>query len=205
MQKGLQSGKLTAWKDRRGFGFITSTAGKQQIFLHISEIKDLTRRPQVGDAVYYYTIIKDGKLRAQNAFILGARRKPKPFNQDNSNKTFARFLWQALTLSAFPVICSMYLFISTQNIGPLVLYPVVSIITFLAYADDKNRAQTNRWRTPESSLHLLEVLGGWPGGFIAQKKLRHKNRKTSYQAVFWLIVALHYIGWMVWLGWSLTG
>jgi uncharacterized membrane protein YsdA (DUF1294 family) len=34
----------------------------------------------------------------------------------------------------------------------------------------------------------LELLGGWPGAFLAQRWLRHKCSKGSYQAVFWLIV-----------------
>jgi hypothetical protein len=41
---------------------------------------------------------------------------------------------------------------------------------------------------PEARLHLLELLGGWPGAFLAQRRLRHKCSKHSYQVVFWLIV-----------------
>jgi uncharacterized membrane protein YsdA (DUF1294 family) len=37
-------------------------------------------------------------------------------------------------------------------------------------------------------LHLLDLLGGWPGGFLAQRRLRHKCSKGSFQFVFWLIV-----------------
>lgn len=37
-------------------------------------------------------------------------------------------------------------------------------------------------------LHLLELLGGWPGAFLAQRRLHHKCSKGSYQFVFWLIV-----------------
>jgi uncharacterized membrane protein YsdA (DUF1294 family) len=40
----------------------------------------------------------------------------------------------------------------------------------------------------EANLHLLELLGGWPGAFLAQRRLRHKCSKGSYQFVFWLIV-----------------
>ena len=40
----------------------------------------------------------------------------------------------------------------------------------------------------EAQLHLLELLGGWPGALLAQRRLRHKCSKRSYQIVFWLIV-----------------
>ena len=74
MQSGLRSGKLTKWKDERGFGFIQPVDGSQEVFLHISEVKDATRRPQENDTIYYQCIVdSDGKVRAYNAFILGAR------------------------------------------------------------------------------------------------------------------------------------
>jgi uncharacterized membrane protein YsdA (DUF1294 family) len=58
------------------------------------------------------------------------------------------------------------------------------------YAHDKHRAMSSGWRVPESSLHFAELLGGWPGALLAQRRLRHKCSKTSYQIVFWIIVTL---------------
>jgi cold shock CspA family protein len=75
MESGLCKGKLTKWNDKRGFGFIQPEDKSQEIFLHISELKDLTRRPQVGDIICYHAEKKDGKLRAYNAFILRAKNK----------------------------------------------------------------------------------------------------------------------------------
>ena len=46
-------------------------------------------------------------------------------------------------------------------------------------------------RIPEQTLHLLEILGGWPAAFLAQRVLRHKSSKVSYQIAFWLIVLLY--------------
>lgn len=69
----------------------------------------------------------------------------------------------------------------------------ITVFTFLAYRSDKRRAETGRWRIPESTLHLAELLGGWPGGFLGQRVFRHKTSKISYQVVFWFIVFLHQI------------
>lgn len=41
---------------------------------------------------------------------------------------------------------------------------------------------------PEARLHFMELIGGWPGAFLAQRRLRHKCSKVSYQVVFWMIV-----------------
>jgi uncharacterized membrane protein YsdA (DUF1294 family) len=67
---------------------------------------------------------------------------------------------------------------------------VINGITYLFYAADKRRAQGGAWRVPEAQLHFLDLLGGWPGGFLAQGHLRHKCSKTSFQVTFWFIVLL---------------
>ncbi|HSH15989.1 MAG TPA: DUF1294 domain-containing protein [Verrucomicrobiae bacterium] len=46
-------------------------------------------------------------------------------------------------------------------------------------------------RVSEANLHLLELLGGWPAALLAQRRLRHKCSKGSYQFMFWLIVLGH--------------
>lgn len=82
-------------------------------------------------------------------------------------------------------------------------YALMSIVTILAFWRDKRAATHGRARTRESTLHLLELLGGWPGALVAQRWLRHKNRKTSYNVVLWPIILLHAFIWtmMVWMQW----
>ena len=67
---------------------------------------------------------------------------------------------------------------------------IISALTYWVYARDKRRAEAGEWRVPEVRLHLLELLGGWPGALLAQRRLRHKCSKGSYQFVFWLIVVV---------------
>lgn len=77
-----------------------------------------------------------------------------------------------------------------------VAYLVMSVVTYALYHVDKERARRGEWRIAEGSLHLCEVLCGWPGAFVAQQVLHHKNRKLPYQVAFWGIVALHQVGWL---------
>lgn len=80
----------------------------------------------------------------------------------------------------------------------------ISLLTFAIYAFDKRRAVKEGERTPETMLHLLELIGGWPGAFLGQRLLRHKSAKISYQFVFWLIVLAYEIVAADWLlGWPL--
>ena len=44
---------------------------------------------------------------------------------------------------------------------------------------------------PEASLHVLALMGGWPGALLAQRVVRHKTRKQPFRTVFWATVALN--------------
>lgn len=73
----------------------------------------------------------------------------------------------------------------------LAIYAAMSLVAAVAMLGDKRAARLGRPRTRESTLHLLELLGGWPGSLLAQRLVRHKTSKLSYQAWFWAIVVLH--------------
>ena len=70
-------------------------------------------------------------------------------------------------------------------------YLVLSAVAFIAYAVDKATAVSGRWRTKESSLLLLGLLGGWPGAMVAQQVFRHKTTKASFRRLFWSTVVLN--------------
>ncbi|EGQ7696847.1 DUF1294 domain-containing protein [Vibrio vulnificus] len=59
-------------------------------------------------------------------------------------------------------------------------------------------AKDGRWRTPESTLHLLSLLGGWPGALLAQFLLRHKSKKQPFKFILWLTITLNIAGFL-WL------
>ncbi|MEH2400781.1 cold shock and DUF1294 domain-containing protein [Nostoc sp.] len=207
MKPVFHKGKLTTWKDDKGFGFIRSSDGTQDVFLHITALKETNHHPQVGDLIcYQLTVGKDGRIHACNAFIEGVVSKPLPRASSSAieKETFkpkakSSLMFEVLLLSLLPGLGAMHFALTTFNPIPLILYPVMSFLTFALYADDKYRAKQGRWRVPEKTLHLCEFMGGWLGGFIAQRRLRHKSSKVSYQVVFWVIVAIHIIFWLDWL------
>ena len=72
MNNNLQKGKLKRWNDDKGFGFISSEHGRRDIFIHISALNRMSRRPVVGDVITYQVHTdSDGKQRAVNAKIEG--------------------------------------------------------------------------------------------------------------------------------------
>ncbi len=65
-----------------------------------------------------------------------------------------------------------------------ILYSVMSLITFLWYWRDKRASMSEQRRVPELTLHMMSLLGGWPGACVAQQLFRHKTQKRSFRVVF---------------------
>lgn len=71
-------GQLVRWNDDRGFGFIKVLAGGDDVFIHITALKGMPRRPVVGDIIYFQEEQgKDGKIRAKSARIEGLGKTPQ--------------------------------------------------------------------------------------------------------------------------------
>ena len=66
-----------------------------------------------------------------------------------------------------------------------------SVVAFVLYRNDKTAATRGGWRVRESTLHVVSLLGGWPGAFLAQRVYHHKTRKQPFQTVFWITVVLN--------------
>jgi uncharacterized membrane protein YsdA (DUF1294 family)/cold shock CspA family protein len=184
-----RQGKITKWKDDQGFGFITPIGGGEHVFVHIKSFSNRHRRP-VGNEMVTYEVISDdkGRIRAEDVAFIG----------DSSTVPTQG----GTILFAIPVLFLMFVAVSVfMGQLPFVvlgLYIVASAVSFFVYAHDKSAAKRDQRRTPESTLHVLSLLGGWPGALVAQKLLRHKSKKQSFQIVFWATVVLNCVG-LVWL------
>lgn len=186
-------GRITSWRDEKGFGFITPNGGGERVFVHINSIGRRRRRPQ-ENALVTYEFALDGKGRAQaksvafvgeRAVITGASRHSG---------------FPILFSCGFLFLISALVFAGKLSVAVHAVYLVVSLITFLIYAFDKSAASRKEWRTQETTLHLFALLGGWPGALIAQQLLRHKSAKVSFQVTCWVTVALN----CAMLGWFLS-
>lgn len=169
-------GKITAWKDDQGFGFIAPNGGGPAVFVHISAFTSRGIRPADNDIVTYHLGAGDRGPRAEQVAFVAARapRQTTPGGRTGAMIAAAGFI-------GFVAACVL-----TGKLPPacLVLYIGASTLAFLAYAGDKSAARNNARRTPELTLHLLGLIGGWPGALMAQQILRHKSKKEAFRTVF---------------------
>lgn len=184
-------GKITNWKDEKGFGFINPNGGGNQVFVHIKSFANRQRRP-VEDEIVTYELKVDAKGReqAENVAFVG-ERAPSNISPGPSNTPL-------ILAVSFLVFVAASAFVGKLPLAVLWLYLASSAVAFLAYAFDKSAARNDQWRTKESTLHIVALVGGWPGALAAQKLLRHKSKKQSFKIVFWGTVALN-CGALAWL------
>lgn len=174
----MPTGRIIEWQRERGFGYLESD--RRRIFLHVRDFAERHKLPEVGDEIRFEIgTDKQGRPCAQRAV---------PLNDGGRLRPVHGLFFALLLLPAYAV---------HQRLGMVGLgyaagwIAALSVITYLVYAWDKRQARSKHRREPERHLHLLELIGGWPGAFIAQRRLRHKSAKPSYLVVFVLIIGLY--------------
>lgn len=91
-----KQGKLKHWNEDKGFGFITLKDEPQDIFIHISALKKMSRRPKIGDIITFVIHLdNNGNKRATNAQIKGVASTNLESNlkkKTNNNKLLSNVL-----------------------------------------------------------------------------------------------------------------
>ena len=176
-------GRISDWKDEKGFGFVVPHGGGDRAFVHIKAFQPGSRRPAQGDRISY-DAVKDPKGRLNARAIRFAGQKTGQ----------SRRVWQ------IPRLFIALGFLAALSVGvglgrlPMILaaaYVLFSLSSYVMYCLDKAAASKGYRRTPEATLHFVDLLGGWPGGLVAQHQFRHKTVKVSFQLAFWLTVLVN--------------
>ncbi|MEW4486916.1 DUF1294 domain-containing protein [Thalassoglobus sp. JC818] len=179
-------GCITGWNDERGFGFVISEDDEaDRIFAHISNFVKGSPRPRDGDRVEF--AIESNGERGLQAVQIQLIRSPLEWSRAET----INLLISVGALAAIGIYGVVTGIPSMMNIAILLGYTILSLITYVIFADDKRRAQTGKWRWEERQLHMLSLFGGWPGALVAQRKLRHKNRKVAFQVTMLAMILLN--------------
>ena len=186
-----QQGTITRWNDERGFGFITPTSGGPEAFVHVSALPSGTR-PSVGSTITYRPAADDrGRPRAADVEYVGSGRRRHALPQG----AVAAMIAATLFIGGVGVLAVI-------DVLPLVVPGVLlllSAVAYFMYRFDKLAAVRGERRVPESSLHLVSLIGGWPGALVARHALRHKTRKQPFRTAYWLTVVAN-CAVLAWIG-----
>ncbi len=172
------TGTILVWNEAKGFGWVECEG--ERLFFHSREFAGVRGKLAVGE-----------ELR----FVVGTDIKGRPCARLPDGLAAGRVSgkdWLLLVLLlVLPVMGLARAPVAWW--WPLVQVLALSAATFRLYEYDKRQAKTGGWRVPETSLHLAEIAGGWPGAFFAQRRFRHKCSKGAYLAIFWGIILLHQV------------
>jgi uncharacterized membrane protein YsdA (DUF1294 family) len=164
------------------------------VFVHVSEFPR-GRRPVSGCQVTHAEL-RDERNRARAAQVRYLSARP-------GARASGSGVPQALATAALFVAVLVGLVVLDElPVLVLAAYGLLSGFAVLLYRADKSAAEQGRWRTPESTLHLVDLVGGWPGALVARQVFRHKTIKQPFRTIFWVTVIANCVAlaWLVYEG-----
>ena len=194
-------GRLVEWFDDKGYGFIQpQDSHKDRVFLHIKDFAHTGPRPIVGCAVEYTVLLDErGRYHAQQVIYLKASQVLEHRADKAKPATFKR--WSAMQIGIVLYIGFMLIASFSKLLPPytLLFVSLMNGLSYWLYGLDKEAAQLGNKRVPEQSLHVVDALGGWCGGWLAQQKLCHKTQKQAFQKIYYCTIGLHIllIAWLI--------
>lgn len=205
-----KTGVIRRWDAAHGFGFIHSP-GAADVFFHIRDFRGTGAPPSEGMAVGFDEIHVGGKgPRAMAVHPRSERHRGdvsrnasrtarRPSARSAAAPSGARWVPWLLPFWIALLGCGAWL----QRLPWWTIAAIAALngVTLFAYAFDKSAAQQGRWRTQESTLHGLALLGGWPAAGLAQRMLRHKSSKAAFLQAYAATAILNCAGLAAWIFW----
>ncbi len=189
----MANGILEQWLDEKGYGFIRAENGVR-VWCHIHSFTRLPRRPLEGDEVSFMITNTPRGNAAVEIEIAGL---PLSAGEKDSLADF----WLAATGIAIYLLLPVPVLLGWLPVPVIPAAAVTGMVTALLYYRDKQiaagRAATT-WRISERTIHLWELLGGWPAGIICRRLLHHKSRKTGFRLVSALCMAVNLAAVFLW-------
>ncbi|KHT58700.1 DNA-binding protein [Alteromonas macleodii] len=183
-------GRILQWDDAKGYGFVEPNGGGTRAFTHIKAFKQRSRRPVNGDIIVYEVEQdRNGNHRACNISLL----KDHKAKRLRANKPTSQRKRNVIVLSIFSGALALLTLSGRLPFIIPIVYGAVSLLTMLLYGIDKSTAKKEKRRVSEAKLHILSLLGGWPGALLAQQIFKHKRSKSSFMRVYWVTVLVNLI------------
>lgn len=182
-------GRVLQWDAAKGLGFVQSELDGARLLLRRADLDSRWRgrEPQVGETLRFRPS-HDGR-RATRASPLASPSPPAAAAAPRSAR--AASSRRLLVVPAFALLLGL-LHLQQPLPRPVpVLYGALSTALFLVYGIDKWAARRGSARVANASLHLIALMGGWPGALLAQHIFRHKTAQPAFLRLTWAMAALN--------------
>ena len=189
-------GKISQWKDDKGFGFILPEGGGEKLFVHISSIKSQSKRPRIGDVVLYDSKRDaQGRLRAKSVVFEDATSK----NNGDRRRTIIHteplkknaIDYIAMFVAILSVAVGMFVFYKTGSIEKSALMGILLVISIIVLSRQKKPKEKlfTCMRCKKAEKHSKRTINAWNNGFTKlycrachNKWLRKNEDPTTYIA-----------------------
>jgi uncharacterized membrane protein YsdA (DUF1294 family) len=148
------------------------------IFFHAKDWVGGSERPAEGLLVVYEEIHVGGKgprgvaVRPVGQGIALQSRKSRSSSRRSAEAADGHAAPMIVLMVAYAVFLGWAAYAGRVSVAAALAVLPVSAVTFLAYWRDKGAAERGAWRTSEQTLHVMSLIGGWPGAWFAQRLLR---------------------------------
>lgn len=208
-----QQGTVIKWKDDKGFGFIQPAEPGPEVFFHARDFRSAAGEVPAPRMRVSFELIQvggkgpramavrpAGETAVPRAPAVARARREGAMRPGGVPPSSGALFALPLMLAYFVVLLGS-VWRDALPIWVLIASFVVNVVTFYLYMRDKFSAAQRAWRTPEKSLHIASLAGGWPAAWFAQQLLRHKSVKAEFRETYWAVVVLHCIafGAALWL------
>ena len=161
-------GKISQWKDDKGFGFITSD-DNQNVFFHVSSLTTKSRRPKIGDVVVF-TQKNDNqnRLKATSVAIEGLSKTSQyKSNTQVEPKTKNFFDYLLILILLISVAFSAYIYFKSNNIESSVIFAIPAVVAFILLNRQKKPKTSSFSCTKCKKIERYDsrTLSAWNRGF----------------------------------------
>lgn len=166
-------GKVSQWKDDRGFGFILPDEGSEKLFFHISSVKTRARRPRIGDSVLYEPARDhQGRLRADAVVIEGVAAQSSSHGKSRHTQITPpkknAFDYVLIFILLASLIGAGVIYLQSGNVEmtiPFGVAAVVAVILLNRQKKPKNKMFSCS-RCHKVAVHDARTIKAWNNGFL---------------------------------------
>ncbi|WP_051693204.1 cold shock domain-containing protein [Marinobacterium lacunae] len=166
-------GKIVQWMDEKGFGFIQPDDGSEKVFFHVSSVKTDARRPQVGDSVFYESMLDSQKRKKAKSVVIDGVRK------DSSSSARSRSIrveppkkdavdFVSYLVISVSILATGFEFYRTGSVEKSWFFSVPAVIAFLVINRQKKPKDKTFHcsRCRKISEHDSRTIKAWNNGFV---------------------------------------